>query len=153
MKSKVWVAALLVAATAAALPAQMRRPGLERGPGADRGPGGGRMFAALDLTEGQKAQIAILREQAREETAAMHEQMRELTRTWWEMRRTGDPKAEEVRAEVRNLREEIWLRHAGTRAEIESILTPEQREKLEQMRAERRDRPLEGGLRGPGRRP
>lgn len=150
MKLKPYLAALLVASSAAvlALPAQAHRGGPDGAQGLSGGPGGARMLRQLDLTEAQRDQVfkifheqaPALRERAKA-TRAAHEALRQAA---------SDPNADAAR--IRSLADAVGKAHAdaaAARAEalqkVAAVLTPEQRAKL----AESRGRGGREG-RGPG---
>ena len=99
-------------------------PGWGGGPG-HRG-GRGHLLRALELSEDQQAQLKVLREQHREtmkpQREAIHEQVEAGTLT-----------REEAREQMRSAME-------SHRVEVEKILTPEQVEKLAEMRVARQER-------------
>lgn len=76
---------------------------------------GKRIAAELGLTDSQKSQIKAIRQAARTERDAIRNDTK-LTR-------------EQKRAQMKEL-------HAATRAKVEAVLTPEQRQKLAALRAQ-----------------
>jgi protein CpxP len=107
----------------------------------DRGEGrmrdremGPHMFRELNLTDAQKEQLRAAGKQVREATRTQREELRQLA----EKRRDGSwTAAEEARAKA--LREEIQTSMQNSHASLLSILTPEQKAKLEELRKERRE--------------
>jgi len=108
-----------------------------RGPG---GPGFGLPLRALDLTDDQRAQLQKIRgaheaeyKQAGEKVRAAHEGMRALVEA-----DTIDEGAIRAKsAEVAAAEAEVAILNAKVRQESRQILTAEQREKLEELRANR----------------
>jgi len=114
-----------------------------RGGGVAARDGSGRGFglcADLDLTEQQQAQMAELREQfragtadLRDELAAVREELREMRR---EMRQEPGADSTELQAkfqEMAEVRAALREQAEAHRAAVESILTPEQLERLGDM--------------------
>lgn len=85
--------------------------------------------AELGLTDEQKEQIRQIRDQQREKLQAI--------------RADESLTPEERRAQAHKLREE-------TRAQMGAVLTPQQKEKLQQHRSEHREKMRKRGRRGPG---
>ena len=100
-----------------------------------------RFLRKLDLTDAQKQQIRAAAKRNREATKTQREELRQLA----EKRRGGTlSTAEETR--IRALRDEIRSSMQNNHANLASILTPEQKIKLEQIKSERKERRKE--LRG-----
>ncbi|MCK4548349.1 MAG: hypothetical protein KAW17_13015 [Candidatus Eisenbacteria sp.] len=95
------------------------------GPGESCGERFEQMAGDLNLTEEQSAQV-------REAAEAMHERMRDFR----EQCRSGDCDREAVREQAREMREAF-------RAQLETILTPEQIAQMEEHRAERQSEMME----------
>ena len=88
---------------------------------------------ALSLTDAQKEQLRAAGKQNREANRAQHDELRQLA----EKRRQGSlTPAEEERAKA--LRDEIRASMQKSHEGLLSILTAEQKTKLEQLRSERR---------------
>jgi protein CpxP len=142
------MATALASAFSTALAQQPQGPPTDRGPRAERmgrrgdreggrmrgGEMGSQLFRALDLTDAQKEQLRAAGKQTREATRTQREELRQLA----EKRRAGSlTAAEEARA--RALREEIQASMRNNHANLLSILTPEQKAKLEELRKERKE--------------
>jgi periplasmic protein CpxP/Spy len=143
------VAALLsaVSITAVAQRPQQGTP-TDRGPRAERlgrrgDREGGRMrdremgpqiFRGLDLTDAQKEQLRASAKQNREATQSQREELRQLA----EKRHQGSLTAAEE-ARLKALRDEIQASMRSRHASLLSILTAEQKAKLEAMREERKE--------------
>ena len=137
MKARSIIPALLILGTGVAV---------QFADGQPRGGRPGRLADALELTEDQRTQLAQLREQHRE---AVHETM-EGIRAQVE---AGDLTREEAREQARTARE-------ARRDDLDEILTPEQLQRLDELRAARQERddgerkrsgPRMGYRRHPGR--
>lgn len=102
--------------------------------------GAERMARELDLSETQRAQMKELLRSERERNAGLREQISESRRDYLELRKADDPRAEAEKAELQRLQDEMKQRRAETREQMLRLLTPEQRRKAEQMRAEREAR-------------
>ena len=100
-----------------------------------------KMANDLDVTDEQIAQIEGILENARPQFEALGEQLRTQGEAW---RETNDPAvfdeaaARQFAESQAVLRADMMIQHMQTRAAVLSVLTPEQRENLEQLRAERR---------------
>jgi len=109
-----------------------------------------RMAGDLDVTDEQIEQIESILENARPQFEALGEQLRTQREAWQE---ENDPAVfDEVAArqfiEAQSaLHTDLMLLGMQTRAEVLSVLTAEQREALEQIRAERRGNCGEDGPR------
>lgn len=134
---------------------------MEQGPPGPRGPRHGRMmerlFEELDVTEAQQVDIKGIRERYREpfeETRTkLMEARRALEDLVWSGAEEGAVRMKAV--DVATIEEELAVLRAAQHAAVRQILTPEQREELDALKAKweanREDRrPF---LRRPGRRP
>lgn len=142
-------AALLSAVSITAVAQQPQQgPSTDRGPRAERlgrrgDREGGRMrgremgahlIRGLDLTDAQKEQLRAAANQNREATQTQREALRQLA----EKRRQGSLTAAEE-ARVQALRDEIQASMQSRHATLLSILTAEQKAKLESLREERKE--------------
>lgn len=108
-----------------------------RGFGGHRRGGAARMlrgFRGLDLTDAQKAQIKSILEANKPDQATMDE-MRGLM----EARRSGTL-TDEQKERFRTLREQARAKGQAVHTQLLAVLTPEQRQRLEQKREEMRER-------------
>ena len=94
----------------------------------------------LNLTDEQKAQLKQLRETTHNANAqlfadahAKRQELRSLTRA-------DDPRASEVKAQLEALRPQLEAARKQQHTEFLNVLTPEQREQLEQWKAERQSK-------------
>lgn len=99
-----------------------------------------RVADALHLTEPQRQEIRRIREASRAQMQALHGRMRDLATEFVRLRDAADPRADEVKQQIRDTREEISIRRLAVRGEIERVLTPEQRERFRKMRQRRMQR-------------
>jgi len=117
-------------------PQEPPRPGgFGHGPGRHGGPGhhdGFGPLAGLNLTDAQKEQIKTIHEKSAESTRQLREQMRTLHENQRDaMTATFDEAAVRAAAEARaRIQVELEVAHARTRAEVENVLTPEQKAQL-----------------------
>jgi Spy/CpxP family protein refolding chaperone len=154
MKTKFAAAALFAAmsfagstALFAQQPTQQPSPeaGQQPGPGmrGPRGPrdfkrGGMGAFRQLDLTDSQRQQLREISERFRESTRTQREQMR----PFHEQLRQGGTLSTDDQAKLNELREQIRGLERQSHEEMLSVLTPEQKAKLDQLKEERkRDHP------------
>jgi protein CpxP len=100
-----------------------------------------RLAEELNLTDEQKAQLQEQRKNFRESNQARFETHRDTMRQYSEAKKAGDTaRAEALKATLEVQKGELQqLRQAQHEAML-SILTPEQRTKLEAMKAEREGR-------------
>ncbi|HYY55816.1 MAG TPA: Spy/CpxP family protein refolding chaperone [Pyrinomonadaceae bacterium] len=115
----------------------------ERGPGHRRWKGRGdrgfmRILRELNLTEAQAEQARIIIENHK---AAIEPQRQELLKLR-EQREQGADQAD-LRSRAKALREQIHESATNMHAQLLSILTPDQRAKLDQMETERKARRAE----------
>ena len=130
---KKFVIAFAVAATAAAAFAS------PHGQRAHRGGRAGHMekFAQkLSLTDAQKQQIRDIRQADRDRNKQLYADFRTKLRQFRELRRAGDPSADTVKAELQPMREQVKAARKATDQAVLGVLTPDQRQQLEQWRAE-----------------
>lgn len=107
------------------------------------GPGGHieRLAEELELTADQKSQLAGWREQNREKTAARRQATRELHRQMHELITAETVDEQAIRAKAHELgeaRADRAVERAYFMQQVRSILTPDQFEKLQALKAERR---------------
>jgi Spy/CpxP family protein refolding chaperone len=117
--------------------------GFRHGPGPEGGLGP-RMLRELNLTDDQKQQVRTILQQSFAGSKAVREEMRQLG----EKRRQG-PLTSEEEARARTLHEQMRASMKDTEAKIASILTPEQKARIEALRKERKANHDRFG--GPGR--
>ncbi len=154
------VAAALVLAVAIAVPvviAQSTDDGGGRkgrrdhaGQFGKRGGGMGRLFSKLDLTDAQKAQIKQIHENSREELRPLKEQIRAKRQEIRQAQAGGTVDEALVRqklTEIAPLEAKMMSERARIHQQTLSVLTPEQKTKLEQMREQFKSRRGERGAR------
>lgn len=100
------------------------------------GPGVRRWGRDLNLTEEQQQQLRAILQRRREATKSQREELIALR----EKRRAGTLAAEDE-ARLQTLRQELHDSMKGIHAEISTILTSEQRAKIEAREQERKSRP------------
>jgi Spy/CpxP family protein refolding chaperone len=110
---------------------------------------GAMLMEKLDLTDAQKKEIGELREKQQAAMQSLRDQMQKLAVEFRDLRDRNDPQAEAVREEMRKVREELQARRMAHHADVEKLLTPEQKKELDELRAARRDR-MRGERRGHG---
>lgn len=100
----------------------------------------GRGLQCLGLSEEQQAKVEQLRQEAQPALGSLREKLDALRR---ERREAGSPKTFDeaaIRAHVAKvaaIKADLAVRAAKLRADVYSVLTPEQQQKLEEMRAAR----------------
>jgi periplasmic protein CpxP/Spy len=111
----------------------------ERGFGGKHHGGDKMMFKAMDrlnLTEDQRAQVKTIFETNRQANQPQMEEMHNLMM----QKRNGATLTTEQENRFKDLREQMQLNGKKTKADILAILTPEQRDQLEKMKAEMRQK-------------
>jgi len=100
-----------------------------------------RMAKKLGLTDAQKKQMQALHEETRKTMRPLFRQKRENMRQMWKL----DPDSRDYMAQVKklaekqgDLTEQMVIAGARARAKFRAILTSEQKQKLKQMREQRR---------------
>ena len=92
----------------------------------------------LGLTDAQKQQIRDIRKAAFEQNKGLFESARAKRFELRQLREANDPRAESVRTELLAMREQLRAANIATRERVRSILTPDQRARLDTMRAQRK---------------
>ena len=139
------VVALFALAGAAVL---AQRPGVRgpRGGGPGFGPGGpqaGLELRALDLTDAQREQVRQLTQQQREQTRALLERARaarEAQRQAVEAIPFNEPQVRAALQALAEVQTELAVQQARIQSDVYALLTPEQQQRLQQVRAEREAR-------------
>jgi len=93
-----------------------------------------RAFAQLDLTEAQRNSIRAIRERDTDGFRSLHNELRQKGRLYRQLRKANDPQADSLKAEIKQLRAETKIRREAMRAEVRSLLTSSQRQKLDEMK-------------------
>jgi Spy/CpxP family protein refolding chaperone len=140
LKKTALIAAIaIVAASAAVAHPHRGRDGREACEGRE---GARRMMIErkLDLTDTQKKEIEALREKQRESMQSLRGEMQKKAVAFRDLRDANDARAVAVRDEMRAIREEMEARRLAHRADVEKLLSPEQRKELDDLKAARRDR-------------
>jgi len=109
-----------------------------------RGERGGMMgFSKLDLTDAQKAQLKQIRESHRQDTAPIMEQIRAKRQEIRQANEGGtvnEALVAQKLAEIAPLEAKLMSAQARIRQEMLSVLTPEQKAKLDQLREQFKSR-------------
>jgi protein CpxP len=112
--------------------------------------GEGRIFSQLDLTDAQKEQIKAIHEKNRESLRPLMEQIRakrQEIRQASEGGTVNEALVSQKLSEIAPLEAKMMAERARIHQETLSVLTPEQRTKLEQMREQFKSRRFERGTR------
>lgn len=111
------------------------------------GPGGGRgvglPLRELDLTEAQQEQVRQLTRQHREQTRTFMDQLRKAQEAQRQAIETLPVDEGRIRAAAQELaraQADLAVQHARLRSEIYALLTPDQQQRLQQLRAQREAR-------------
>lgn len=99
-----------------------------------------RMSECLQISPEQKDAMRELRQREREASRPIREELKNAALEYKALSDKNDPEAGAQLARIRDIRDELAARRLAVRAEVERVLTPEQRERAEQCRAERRGR-------------
>jgi Spy/CpxP family protein refolding chaperone len=101
-----------------------------------------RVLEQINLTDPQKQQARTIIQNHAQSTKTQREELRGLMQQW----RTGTLTAEQ-QARARELRQQLMESRKGVHTQMLSVLTPEQKAKLEEMRALRKANHLMFGRR------
>lgn len=112
--------------------------GMHGGKFGQRGMRGGVGLRGIELTDAQKEQIKAIHE-ANKPSAELQAQHREQMKAFREARKAGTL-TEEQKTQMKAFRDERITKMQAVRAQIEAILTPEQKAELETKRLERQQR-------------
>jgi Spy/CpxP family protein refolding chaperone len=137
---KKFVIALMVTATAAIGLAQTAGPGTPHGRG--HRAEFGRMAAKLNLTDAQKQQLKDIGTASQEQNKQLYADFRAKLQEFRTLKQANDPKADDVKAELKAMRPQIEAARKASRDAMINILTPEQRG---QLRIARRSRGFTAG--------
>jgi Spy/CpxP family protein refolding chaperone len=99
------------------------------------------LAAALDLTADQQAQVKALHEQLRAQAAPLMAQSRQQHQELKSLANGTDPDATEIGQKTlaaNQTRAQLKALHESFKAQLAALLTPEQKTKLAQMEANRR---------------
>ena len=100
----------------------------------------GKFAEKLGLTDAQKQQIRDIRQADREANKALFEQFRTKRQEYRSLRQANDPNAENVKAELKALGQQLRAAHKATRDKIyNTVLTTEQRAQIDTWRSQRKD--------------
>src|SRR5688572_2849254 len=128
------VIAFVVAATAAAAFAAPHARSAHRG---GRGGHIEKFAQKLNLTDAQKQQIRDIRQADRDRNKQVYADYRAKLRQFRELKRAGNANTDSVKAELQPMREQVKAARKATHEAVLGVLTAEQRQQLEQWRAER----------------
>lgn len=106
--------------------------------GGHRG-GHGMMFRGLDLTDEQKAQMKTIRQASKESTKSIREQMkanRQKLQTLSESGTFDEAQVKAIAAEQGNLSAQMIVEKEKVKTQMLAILTPEQKAKAAEMKAQ-----------------
>lgn len=130
---KKFVIALMVTATSAIGFAQSAGPGTPHGHGR-HGAGFDRIAAKLNLTDAQKQQLKDIRTADREQNKQLYADFRAKLQELRALKQANDPKADDVKAELKAMRPQIVAARKASHEAMLNILTPEQRDQLKAAR-------------------
>jgi Spy/CpxP family protein refolding chaperone len=92
----------------------------------------------LGLTDAQKQQIRDIRQADRQANKALFEQFRTKRQEYRSLRQANDPNAENVKAELKALGQQLRAARKATRDKIyDTVLTAEQRTQIDTWRSQR----------------
>ena len=146
MKTTKWITMAAVVTLSASLALAAPHGG---GFGGKHGRGQGREFGArmdekLNLSETQKQQIRDLQKGFHENNKAVFENAHALRKQFREAKQANDTaKMESLKPQLDAQREQMKQLHDAQRQQILALLTPEQREQYEALKAEREARRAE----------
>ncbi len=137
-------ATLLLSATAAfaqqptQTPPTYEREGRQYG---RKGPGKMGALSRLNLSEAQRTQVQQIMASEKERNSALYSQMRELRTEMRAAREADDTaKLDNLRSQMMALRPQLQQARQATKQQVETVLTPEQRDQLRQIESEKQSR-------------
>ena len=141
-------------------PPQGQQMGMNRGSGGEMrhkgGPEGMKNFMKeLNLTEEQKATLKAKREAAKTEIDAIRAQMKPEMEKMMDLMHSPNSTKQQVYAQidkVGSLKTQMHKIRAGNLIELKEILTPEQKTKLQEIVAKKKEQMKQRGENGPGQR-
>ncbi len=146
----VGVSALVAALAGGALVyAQDQQPGGPRGRGPGFGPGGpgvGLSLRALDLTDAQREQVRQLTQQNRDQMRALMDRMRAAQDARRKAIEAAPFNESQVRAAMKELAEveaDLAVAEARLQADVYALLSADQQQRLQQLRADQEARAKE----------
>jgi protein CpxP len=96
------------------------------------------VMSQLNLTAEQKQQMKALREADRQQNQALYQSVRAKAAGYRQLKQANDPKADAAKADLQALRTQAKAARTAEHDKMLSLLTPEQRALLEQLRAQRK---------------
>ncbi|HEY4642811.1 MAG TPA: Spy/CpxP family protein refolding chaperone [Thermoanaerobaculia bacterium] len=129
---KKFVIALMVTATSAIGFAQTAAPETPHGHG--HRVGFGRIAAKLNLTDAQKQQLKDIRTADKATNQQLYADFHAKLQQFRALKQANDPKADDVKAELKAMRPQIEAARKASREAMLNILTPEQRDQLKAAR-------------------
>lgn len=106
--------------------------------------GAARALRSLNLTDAQKQQAQSIMRSNFESNKAVREELKQLV----QKRRQGGTLTEAEQARARELRQQLQQSRKNARTQLATLLTEEQKTKLEERRKHRRERRERSGRRG-----
>lgn len=96
------------------------------------------VMSELNLTAEQKQQMKAIRAADRQQNQALYQSVRAKVAEYRQLKQANDPKADAVKADLQALRTQVKAARSAAHEKMLSVLTPEQRAQLEQLRAQRK---------------
>jgi Spy/CpxP family protein refolding chaperone len=94
----------------------------------------------LGLTDAQKQQVKDIRQADREANKALFQQFRAKRQEYRTLRENNDPNAENVKAELKSLHQQLHAVQKATRDKIyNTVLTADQRAQIDTWRSQRKN--------------
>lgn len=106
-----------------------------------RGEFGQKLAQELNLTDAQKAQIKAIKQETRQQNQAFFESARQTMQQFRAAKKAGDTaKADSLKGAVEAARQQMKQIRSEEMQKVQSVLTAEQRTKLESLKSQRRSR-------------
>ncbi|HUF04478.1 MAG TPA: Spy/CpxP family protein refolding chaperone [Aridibacter sp.] len=108
-----------------------------------RGMIGGRMFRHLDLTDAQKEQMKAIRQASRENTKGLRENSRNVGKQLSELGTDGtfdQGAVEMLAAKQADIQKQVIIERQKVKAQMFAVLTPDQKAKFAEMKAQMAER-------------
>lgn len=99
-----------------------------------------KLASKLNLSDAQKAQMKDIRQQNRQANQQLHADLKAKHQEYRQLKEANDPRAAEVKTQLQSLRAQAKAARTSAHEQMLTVLTADQRQQLEQMRAERQQR-------------
>jgi protein CpxP len=99
-----------------------------------------RFAEKLGLSDAQKQQMSQIRKADFERNKQLYTDFRAKRQEFRQLKQANDPRAESVKGELESMKTQVTAARQAAHEQILGVLTPEQRQQLEQWRENRKPR-------------